>query len=67
MGRAARTEGSEIRMMFWSEVLKERDRLKYRGVDGMIIYNVVKKTTPDWVYMWTYLGLIAHVHCKTQA
>jgi hypothetical protein len=51
MGRVARTEGSEIRMMLWSEVLKERGRFKYRGVDGMIIYNVVKKTTPDRVYM----------------
>ena len=51
MERVARTDGSEIRMMFWSEVLKERDRLKYRSVDGVIIYNVVKKTTPDWVYM----------------
>jgi len=51
MGHVARTDGSEIRMVFWSEVLKEMDRLKNRGVDGMIIYNVVKKTAPDWAYV----------------
>jgi hypothetical protein len=48
MGHVARSGGSEIRVC-WSEALKERDRLKNRGLDGMIIYNLVKKTEPDWV------------------
>jgi len=30
---------------------KERDNLKNRGFDGMVIYNLVKKTEPDWVYV----------------
>jgi len=49
MGHVARMGGREIRMMCWSEALKEKDRLKNRGVDRMIMYNFVKKKKPDWV------------------
>jgi len=31
--------------------IKKRDRLKNRGVDGIIIYNLVKKIETDWVYV----------------